>query len=414
MFVLYEKGKQRVPVKVWLDDVSQLEDECLRQALNLANLPFIYKWVALMPDAHSGYGMPIGGVIATEEVIIPNAVGVDIGCGMCFVQTNIPVELLKTVKTGQEKLIEAVIGCIMRNIPVGFEHYKKKQPCEALDRVRNEEYFRPDDIPAELMPELEAGYYQVGTLGGGNHFIEIQEDEYGMAGIMLHSGSRNFGYKICRYFNKVAKDLNERLKSSVPASYDLAYLSLDSVEGQAYIKWMKLALDFARENRLLMMKRVQDILFDHVVKYAGFKGIEICLEANCHHNYASLERHFSRNVWVHRKGAIRAGKGEMGIIPGSMGSYSYIVEGLGNPESFFSSSHGAGRACSRSKAREKYRVDEVISDLKKMGVTLGKHNKKDVAEECRMAYKDIDYVIQQELDLIKPVKRLKTVGVVKG
>lgn len=132
MFVLYEKGKQRVPVKVWLDDVSQLEDECLRQALNLANLPFIYKWVALMPDAHSGYGMPIGGVIATEEVIIPNAVGVDIGCGMCFVQTNIPVELLKTVKTGQEKLIEAVIGCIMRNIPVGFEHYKRSNRVRRL------------------------------------------------------------------------------------------------------------------------------------------------------------------------------------------------------------------------------------------------------------------------------------------
>ena len=406
MFVQYDSALKNKPIKVWLENFGQVEDGCQQQIINLSKLPFIHKWAALMPDCHQGYGMPIGGVIATDGVIIPNAVGVDIGCGMCFVQTNIPASLLQTV-TEQGTLIQAIIGSIMRNIPVGFGHHKEKQICDTL-------FYAHLDAPEPLLPELSNGYYQVGTLGGGNHFIEIQEDETGHVGIMLHSGSRNFGFKICKYFNNVAKELNQKWCSSVPADYDLAFLPVDSKEGQQYIDWMNLALDFATENRAKMMFKTLEILVNHIKKCTDFEKIVVEPDVNCHHNYASLEHHFGKNVWVHRKGAIRAREGDIGIIPGSMGSFSYIVEGLGNVDSFMSSSHGAGRNSSRKKAKETYTAQSVIEDLKQRGVTLGKNKKDDVAEECRWAYKDVDFVLGQETDLVKTIKQLKTIGVVKG
>ncbi len=412
VFVWFDKKIHKKPIKIWLESLDQVDEECRRQVTNLSNLPFLHCWVALMPDCHAGYGMPIGGVIATDGVIIPNAVGVDIGCGVCFLQTNIPAEVLRQTPAPEGKLIRSVINSILRSIPQGFDHHKKKQPCSTLDRV-SRAFPREHLVPA-LVPEIESGYYQVGTLGGGNHFIELQEDEDGLTAIMLHSGSRNFGYKVCRYFNNVAKELNARYYPSYPASYDLAFLPVDSEEGQQYISWMNLALDFAAENRARMLAKVKEILFELVEKHAGFAARPLGEEINCHHNYASLETHYGKRVWVHRKGAIRASKGELGIIPGSMGSYSYIVEGLGNPESFCSCSHGAGRITSRSQAKKSYSVEEVIQDLERMGVTLGKHKKADIAEECRMVYKDIDFVISQQLDLIRPLKRLKTLGVVKG
>jgi len=410
VFTLYKKDANRIHIKVWLSNREQLEEKCLQQADNLSNLPFAHHHIALMPDTHSGYGMPIGGVLATEGVIIPNAVGVDIGCGMAFLQTNIPVELLKT-DTGQGKLIQVVIGDVMRSIPVGFSHHKKPQESKVLDYAcsRGTPY-----TEEELVPEIEAGYYQLGTLGGGNHFIEIQEDEEGKVGIMLHSGSRNFGYKVCKYFNKLAKKLNKLWYSSVPKEYDMAFFPWESEEGLQYVHWMNLALEFARENRSQMMIKTKYTLLDLVQKYTGFSGYQVGETIDCHHNYATIEHHFDKNVWVHRKGAIRARKGDIGIIPGAMGSYSYIVEGLGNPESFHSCSHGAGRNFSRKKAKEKYSIQDVLEDLKTKGVILGKYKKDDVAEECRMAYKDIDFVIGQELDLITPIKKLQTIGVVKG
>jgi tRNA-splicing ligase RtcB len=264
------------------------------------------------------------------------------------------------------------------------------------------------------VPELDSGFYQVGTLGGGNHFIEIQEDEDGLAGLMVHSGSRNFGYKICNYFNKVAKELNARWKSAVPASYDLAYLPVDSEEGQQYISWMQLAQDFAKENRSQIMEQVQEIFCDYLSSYGHLQDIKFDEPINCHHNYASFEEHYNKEVWVHRKGAISAKNREMGVIPGAMGSYSYIVEGLGNPESFHSCSHGAGMVYSRKKAKQTFSVQQVMEDLKQLGVALGKRKKGDVAEECRMVYKDIDFVLSQQMDLVRPVKKLKTLGVVKG
>ncbi|AFV12564.1 hypothetical protein Tph_c23770 [Thermacetogenium phaeum DSM 12270] len=413
MFVHYDPGKQQKPIKIWLEDLSQVDEGCLQQAVNLSNLPFVYKWPALMPDCHEGYGMPIGGVIATEGVIIPNAVGVDIGCGICFVRTGVPASILKEVDTGgRGKLIQAVVEEILRAVPTGFAHHKRKMPCSVLDRVGD--YLSGDLMVPELEPEIDSGYYQVGTLGGGNHFIEIQEDEHGRAGLMVHSGSRNFGYKICNHFNKVARNLNARMGSPIPPSYDLAYLPVDSREGRQYLAWMQLAQDFAKENRSLIMKRVQEIFSDYLSRYAGIQEVSLEPPVNCHHNYASRERHYGKDLWVHRKGAIRAGRGEMGVIPGAMGSSSYVVEGLGNPESFCSCSHGAGRLCSRKKAKETYPVQQVIEDLKQRGVTLGKHKKGDVAEECRMAYKDIDSVLEQERDLVRPVLKLVTIGVVKG
>lgn len=411
MFVIYEKDVMKFPIKVWLENKDQIEESCLKQAFNLANLPFIHKWVSLMPDTHAGMGMPIGGVIATDGVVIPNAVGVDIGCGMAFVETDIPAELLKSTETPNGKLIQPIIGDILRNIPVGFAHHKKKQECKALDEAVNSNCRL--ELAPQLLPELQNGYFQVGTLGGGNHFIEIQEDENKMVGIMIHSGSRNFGYKICRHFNSIAKKLNTKMYSAVPEEYGLAFLPVDSPEGKAYIEWMNLALRFAQENREQMMAKAIEIVGKWVKKYSNLT-IEFKNFINCHHNYAALENHYEKNVWVHRKGAIRARENDLGIIPGAMGSYSYIVKGLGNQQSFHSCSHGAGRKMSRTKAKQEYSVESVITDLKECDVVLAKHKKDDVAEECRFAYKDIDFVINNELDLIEPVKKLRTIGVVKG
>jgi tRNA-splicing ligase RtcB len=412
MFVFFDKSKQQKPIKIWLENIDQVDEGCLQQVINLSNLPFIHKWPALMPDCHQGYGMPIGGVLAADEAIIPNAVGVDIGCGVCFVQTDVSAEISHKDTAGQGKLIQAIIGQILRTVPTGFEHHKKKRQCTVLDWAADQ--FPKEHLVQQLVPELDSGYYQVGTLGGGNHFIEIQEDEDGLVGLMVHSGSRNFGYKVCNYFNKLAKGLNIKWKSPVPAAYDLAYFPVDSEEGQQYISWMQLAQDFARENRSQIMDQVQIIFSDYLNKHAGIQDVKFDKPINCHHNYASFEQHYAKDVWVHRKGAIRARKGEMGIIPGAMGNYSYIVEGLGNPESFHSCSHGAGRVYSRKKAKKTFPVQQVMDDLNRLGVTLGKRRKGDVAEECRMVYKDIDFVLSQQLDLVRPVKKLKTIGVVKG
>ncbi len=410
MFVIANKETDH-PIKIWLDGEKSIEETCLKQAYNLSRLPFLHQWVALMPDTHAGMGMPIGGVIAAKDVIVPNAVGVDIGCGMAFVGTNILVEEIKDIKTGSGSLIQAIISDILRNVPVGFNHHKHPQPCNTLERAFEE--LEKYESNAELLGQLEAGYFQVGTLGGGNHFIELQEDEEGYLGIMIHSGSRNFGKQVCDAFHQTARELNSRWQSSVPDEYRLAFLPVETKEGKQYINWMNLALDFAEENRLRMMLAVKAILDKWVGKYTNLT-LEYNMEINCHHNYASLEQHYGKEVWVHRKGATRAREGELAVIPGAMGSYSYVVEGLGNEMSFYSSSHGAGRRYSRKGAMENFTAEEVMVDLQKQGVVLGKHNKKDVAEESRFAYKDINEVMENQKDLVKPVKRLKTVGVVKG
>lgn len=411
MFVLYDKETMKFPIKVWLDDPKELEDSCREQAYHLSQLPFIHKWVCLMPDTHAGKGMPIGGVIATDGAIIPNAVGVDIGCGMAYTETNIPLETIRTIETGNGTLLQAMIGDIMRNIPVGFAHHKTIMPSYTLDRALEEMELYEED--GELLGQLDAGYFQIGTLGGGNHFIELQEDQNGRLAVMLHSGSRHFGKSVCDYFHTKARELNSRWYSQVPDEYRLAFLPLDSREGKQYLNWMHLSMDFARENREKMMLAVKAILEKWIGKYTDLT-LTFSGDINCHHNYASLENHYGKDVWVHRKGAVSAQNGEMAVIPGAMGSYSYVVMGKGSPESFCSSSHGAGRRYSRKGALNTFSCEEVIVDLAKQGVILGKKNKSDVAEESRFAYKDIDHVMDQQKDLVVPVKKLKTVGVVKG
>jgi len=320
-------------------------------------------------------------------------------CGVIFIETNLHKN---DISIDQYKNI---VGNIMRNIPQGFDHHKTKQQCIILDEFQKQNL---KNQPQELINEIQSGYYQVGTLGSGNHFIELQEDENGKLCIMIHSGSRNFGYKVAKYYNNIAKELNQKYFSIVPQEYDLAFLPTDTIEGQNYILWMNLSLNFARENRHHMMNKMKEILFK------VNNNIEFYNEINAHHNYATIENHYNKNVWVHRKGAICVREGMIGIIPGAMGSYSYIVEGLGNPESFHSCSHGAGRVMSRKKAKESIPIDKTILDLREQNVILGKQKKNDVSEESRFAYKDIDMVIGNEFDLVKPIKKLKTIAVVKG
>ncbi len=399
------------PLKVWLKSEKDLEASCLEQARNLAGLPFLHKWVCLMPDTHAGMGMPIGGVIAARDVVIPNAVGVDIGCGMAYVKTNLPVEVLKNTMTGSGNLIQGIIGDILRNIPVGFARHKTEMPSYTLDAAMENLSLYEEN--GELLGQLTAGYYQIGTLGGGNHFIELQEDDEGLLSIMIHSGSRHLGKTVCDYFHRAAREQNRRWYSQVPDEYGLAFLPVDTREGRQYLRWMQLSMDFARENREKMMLAVKGILEKWVGRYTQLAPAYE-EEINCHHNYAALENHCGENVWVHRKGAVRAGKDELTVIPGAMGSYSYVVRGLGNPESFCSSSHGAGRLYSRKGAMEAFSCEQVMVDLKDRGVFLGKKSKEDVAEESRFAYKNIDEVMENQRDLVTPVRRLRTVGVVKG
>lgn len=411
MFVMYEKDKMKVPVKIWLKDEKHLEESCKEQAYHLSQLPFLHKWVSLMPDTHAGMGMPIGGVIAAEGVIIPNAVGVDIGCGMAYTETNIKVDDIKEIITGNGNLIQAMIGDIMRNVPVGFAHHKMMMPSYTMDCAFEEMDQYEED--GELLGQLEAGYYQIGTLGGGNHFIELQEDDRGYLAVMIHSGSRHFGKSVCDYFHYKARQLNQRWYSQVPDEYRLAFLPVDTREGRQYLRWMQLSMDFAKENREKMMLAVKAVLEKWIGKYTEL-DLEFSGDINCHHNYASLETHYGKEVWVHRKGAVRAENGELAVIPGAMGSYSYVVMGKGNPESFCSSSHGAGRQYSRKGAMAAFSCEEVMLDLQKQGVILGKKGKADVAEESRFAYKNIEEVMDDQQDLVVPVKRLRTVGVVKG
>lgn len=412
--VIFNTQEQKIPIYSWAQS-SALEQGCIDQIKNLSNLPFSKHHVALMPDAHQGYGMPIGGVFASKNYIIPNAVGVDIGCGMGYVQTNVPVAaFINETTKDKQNLIWAILANLARNIPVGFNHHKDKQDDWCTVIVDNFKIIDSLQIESTtiIKQEYENSLYQLGTLGGGNHFIDLQEDQNGMLAIMLHSGSRNLGKKVCDYYNKLARETNEKWFSSVPSEWQLSFLPMDSDEGYAYLHEMNLCLEFAKQNRHLMMERAKNIVFNMLEKYAGIKGVAILNEINIHHNYAIMENHYGENVLVHRKGATKASAGLPGIIPGSMGTNSYIVEGLGNKESFESCSHGAGRAMGRKSAMEKYTAEQVVTHMKELGIQVLKANKADIAEECPWAYKDIDTVIDRQKDLVKITNILKPIGVI--
>lgn len=389
------EGKN-VPIKSWCNNP---EEGAIEQAYNLSSLPFIFKQVCLMPDTHQGYGMPIGGVIATKGAIIPNAVGVDIGCGMCAVRTSakqITQEEIKSIFGGSKENQ----GGIRSSIPVGFNHHGKKQEWAGFNNAPEIEV---------IQQELNSATKQLGTLGGGNHFIEIQSGDDGNVWIMIHSGSRNFGYKIAKEYNKKAQELCAKWYSNIPpvkGEDGLGFLPLDSKEGQEYLAAMNYALDFALENR----KRMMDCIKSEFTKilHCDFLG-----EINIHHNYAAMEHHFGSNVMVHRKGATSAREKQYGIIPGSQGTSSYIVMGNGNPESFMSCSHGAGRSMSRSKAKEVLNLEEEKLKLDKLGIIHAIRTKNDL-EEASSAYKDIDVVMEEQKELVSILVKLSPLAVIKG
>ena len=395
----------KIPVKSWCEEI---EPDALKQAANLAAHPATFHHIALMPDCHVGYGMPIGGVIACEDVVIPNAVGVDIGCGMVAVETSVPAELFADMSKRR-----AVMNTVKALVPVG-EGVSRREP-EEWDGF--EQYI--ESFKGETQPQWPSRLDRcnLGTLGGGNHFLEMQRDEAGMIWLMIHSGSRNLGYRIASLYHGQAKKLNQQFHVNLPDS-DLAFLPVKSEEGHNYIRDMNFALRYALENRRRMMQEFKQALIE-TAGSAGFKK-----EVNIHHNYASMEEHFGKKVWVHRKGATSAMKGETGIIPGSMGTSSYIVRGLGNADSFMSCSHGAGRKMGRGEASRNLSVDEC--DRAMNGIAFDRWSKlrskwkkggdKGLLDlsEAPLAYKDIDEVIKSELDLIEPVVKLSPLAVVNG
>jgi len=262
-----------------------------------------------MPDCHMGYGMPIGGVIATRDVVIPNAVGMDVGCGMCAIKTSITAI--------DNEPLKKIMSLIRQVVPVGFKHHNEKQDIKFMPNISLL------DSLYVVSQEFESAQTQIGTLGGGNHFIEVQRDEEDYIWIMIHSGSRNLGFKVAKHYNKLAVDLNEKWFSSVPKKWELAFLPIDEL-GTTYLKEMQYCVDFALANRKLMMQRVKECI-SNVIQDVKFEEL-----INIAHNYASVENHFNTNVMIHRKGATSAYEGQVGIIPGSQGTNSFIVKGKGN------------------------------------------------------------------------------------
>lgn len=381
------------PVKIWTDEV---EETAMSQIENLATLPFLFHHLAIMPDVHAGMGMPIGGVLACKDAVIPNAVGVDIGCGMCAVKTNWKVSDITA-----EVLRKQIMRGIRQRIPLGMDHHKQPQG----------EEFLPSGHDVEKMTivkrRLAAIQHEVGTLGGGNHFIELQRDEEDNLWIMIHSGSRNLGKLVGDYYNNMAKELNKRWYSIVSPDINLAFLPAGTPEFKDYWREMLYCVDFALCNRKLMMQRIEEVIAD------ALPGVEFEPMINIAHNYAAWENHFDQNVIVHRKGATLAREGTIGIIPGSQGTASYIVEGLGNPDSFCSCSHGAGRLMSRKAAIRDLDMQAEVSMLEAKGIVHAIRSQNDM-QEASGAYKDIDSVINNELDLVKVKTRLLPVAVIKG
>jgi tRNA-splicing ligase RtcB len=398
-----------VPIKAWCADRDELT---VRQAEHLANHPVIRERVCLMPDAHVGKGMPIGGVIACENALIPNAVGVDIGCGMGAIRTDLRADVF----TSKAQLRE-IMNSVKERIPVGEGRARKEELewdgfAEWRDRV--------SVLPPWWTNKAHGlDRRNLGTLGGGNHFIEIQKSDEGDVWLMLHSGSRNMGQRVAQYYHSEAKKLWAKTGIALPDA-ELAFLPADTETGRHYIRDMNHALAYALENRRVMMERLK------VTMQEFFPEIKFAAEVNIHHNYAALETHEGKDYWVHRKGATSARLGEAGIIPGSMGTPSYIVEGLGNPLSFMSCSHGAGRKMSRGQANRELTLEEcntamgdVVFD--RFQPHRSRFRRKSQNEnypydlsEAPLAYKNIDTVINAESDLVKTLVRLQPLAVVKG
>lgn len=395
-----------VPIKMWTKGVP-VEDEARKQLENAARLPVVFKHVAAMPDVHLGIGATVGSVIPTIKAIIPAAVGVDIGCGMMAAKTTLRAEDLPDNLGPLRSAIEQAVphGSVPRHR--GRDPGSWEKPPVSVDQVwatLADEF----DLLCELHPRLANtnNRKHLGTLGSGNHFIEICLDEAGFVWFMLHSGSRGVGNAIGTHFIELAKKDAELHQRNLPDK-DLAYFEEGARYFGDYVRGVSWAQKFAMRNREVMM-----VNLIATVRKVIAKPFESHVEAvNCHHNYVQQERHFGQDVFITRKGAVSARRGELGIIPGSMGARSYIVRGLGNPESFESCSHGAGRVMSRTKAKKMFSVADHIK-----ATTEGVECRKDanVVDEIPMAYKDIDAVMAAQQDLVEVVHTLKQVVCVKG
>jgi tRNA-splicing ligase RtcB (3'-phosphate/5'-hydroxy nucleic acid ligase) len=387
-----------VPGKIFTDEV---EASARAQLENVSRLPILFHHIAAMPDVHAGIGATVGSVIPTRGAIIPAAVGVDIGCGMSAVRLSLRADQLPDG-------LSAIRAAIERAVPVGFdEHddadalYRAGAPLERrLARIL-------DKHPAIVRRQRDGRtrwLRQLGSLGGGNHFIELCLDEADRVWVMLHSGSRGIGNAIGQYFIAAAREEMARLDMHLP-DRNLAYVREGSSLFDDYVEAVGWAQDYARANRRELMQLVLDAIAPRLPPFAATEAA-----INCHHNYVEQERHFGERVWVTRKGAIRAREGELGIIPGSMGARSYIVRGKGSPESFDSCAHGAGRRMSRSEAKKRY----TRADLEAQTHGVECRKDADVLDEIPGAYKDIDRVMADQTDLVEVVHTLKQVVCVKG
>jgi len=385
------------PIKAWTKGVP-IEDAALQQLYNVARLPFVHRHVAVMPDVHWGMGATVGSVIPSKGAIIPAAVGVDIGCGMCAMRTSLTSHDLPDSLSELRKAIE-------RKIPVGFGvNQKLSGPARTAWKA---EFAQGYAWLEEKYPKVVAKRhpsYMLGSLGGGNHFIEVCLDDADRLWVMLHSGSRGIGNNIGRRFIELAKAEMRRFFVNLP-DQNLAYLPEGTAYFDDYVEALTWAQRFAFVNREIMLDRVLEVLRGQFKAFKTDKGA-----VNCHHNYAVKERHFGEDIWVTRKGAVRAGEGDLGIIPGSMGARSFIVRGKGNRDSFQSCSHGAGRVMSRTAAKQRFTVEDHIA------ATEGVECRKDagVIDETPMAYKDIDAVMAAQSDLVEVLHTLKQVVCVKG
>ncbi|MCA9653796.1 MAG: RtcB family protein [Myxococcales bacterium] len=396
-----------VPVKHWTRGVP-VEDAALRQLSNVAKLPFVHRWVAAMPDVHVGVGATVGSVIPTKGAIIPAAVGVDLGCGMMAVRTSLRA-------TDLPDSLAPLRSAIEQAVPHGRTSGGRRQdrgawgnPPAAVAEAWSGQLAARFEVITDKHPKITQSnnLSQLGTLGTGNHFIELCLDEADRVWVMLHSGSRGVGNRIGSYFIALAKEEMKRWFVSLPDA-NLAYFPEGTEHFSDYCEAVGWAQDFARVNRELMMAAVLRALRGTGALPAFEAGASA---VNCHHNYVARERHYGADVWVTRKGAVRAGLDELGIIPGSMGTRSYIVRGKGNPESFCSCSHGAGRKMSRTEAKRRFTVEDHVEATK--GIECRKDES--VIDETPGAYKSIDDVMAAQADLVEVVHTLQQVVCVKG
>jgi len=400
---------KNVPIKAWTNGVP-VEESARKQLLNVASLPFIHKHVAVMPDVHWGMGATVGSVIPTKGAIIPAAVGVDIGCGMVAARTSLTANDLPDNLAGVRSAIEAKVphGRTNNGGPGdrGAWHDLPDAALKAMSEgdlgTRLTQITRKHE---KLEKAARRAPNHLGTLGTGNHFVEICLDEAGAVWVMLHSGSRGIGNQIGQYFIERAKEHMRRWFIDLP-DQDLAYLAEDTQDFDDYVDAVGWAQDFAQKNRAVMLAAAMNALTKALHREFEWGSVAV----NCHHNYVTREHHFGANVWVTRKGAVRARQGDLGIIPGSMGARSYIVRGLGNEQSFHTCSHGAGRAMSRSEAKRRFTVADHVKATE--GVECRKDA--DVIDETPMAYKDIDAVMAAQADLVEIVHTLRQIVCVKG